>query len=290
MDLFEIYSRFKTERDCHSYLIEMRWPDGIKCVYCSSKIVYRRSYGNGLKCGRCNKSFTVTAGTIFHASKLPLMKWLLAVSQILAAKKGISSLQLARTLHVNKNTAWYMQQRIRKCMKSDILLKGIVEADETYVGGSLGNMSKTKKEQKKPHKTGMAHKQAVLGMIERTSGAIVLRKLPHANGENIKPILKQTISTDSELVTDGFGAYSGMEKHFSNHIKMNHEKGKHRQGDYHLNNIEGFFTTIKRAIIGQYHKITDPHLQNYLDEIAFKKNTPSHLAFNALFIAACATY
>lgn len=288
MDLFEIYSRFKTERDCHSYLIEMRWPDGIKCVYCSSTNVYRRSYGNGLKCGRCNKSFTATVGTIFHATKLPLMKWLLGVSQILAAKKGISSLQLARTLDVNKNTAWYMQQRIRKCMKSDVLLKGIVEADETYVGGSLGNMTKAKKEQKKPHKTGMSHKQAVLGMIERTSGSIVLRKLPHSNGENIKPILKQTISAESELVTDGFGAYSGMDKHFSNHIKMNHEKGKRSQGDYHLNNIEGFFTTIKRAIIGQYHKITNPHLQDYLDEIAFKKNTPPHLAFNALFIAACA--
>jgi transposase-like protein len=290
MDLFEIYSRFKTERDCHSYLIEMRWSDGMKCVYCSSNTVYRRSYGNGLKCGHCNKSFTATTGTLFHASKLPLLKWLLAISQILAAKKGISSLQLARTIHVNKNTAWYMQQRIRKCMKSDILLKGIIEADETYVGGSLGNMTKAKKEQKKPHKTGMAHKQAVLGMIERTSGSIILRKLPHANGENIKPILKQTISAESELVTDGFGAYSGMDKHFSKHIKMNHEKGKRSQGEYHLNNIEGFFTTIKRAIIGQYHKITNPHLQEYLDEIAFKKNNPPHLAFNTFIKTACATF
>jgi transposase-like protein len=290
MDLFEIYSRFKTERDCHSYLIEIRWPDGIKCVYCSSKIVYRRSYGNGLKCGCCNKSFTATVGTIFHASKLPLMKWLLAMSQILAAKKGISSLQLARTLHVNKNTAWYMQQRIRKCMKSDILLKGIIEVDETYVGGSLGNMTKAKKEQKTPHKTGMTHKQAVLGMVERTSGSIVLRKLLHANGENIKPILKQTISSESELVTDGFGGYSGMDKHFRKHIKMNHEKGKRSQGHYHLNNIEGFFTTIKRAIIGQYHKITNPHLQYYLDEIAFKKNTPPQLAFSILIMEACATF
>lgn len=289
MDLHEIYTKFKSDRECHSYLIDLRWPDGVKCVYCSCSIVYKRSYGNGLKCRGCNKSFTATVGTIFHGSNLPLIKWLLAISQILAAKKGISSLQLSRTIQVNKNTAWYMQQRIRNAMKSDIILKGIVEADETYVGGALGNMKKHKKQKRNPQKKGMTHKQAVLGLFERTSGSVTLRALVHANGENIKPILKDQISSESELVTDGFGGYSGMDKHFSKHIKVNHEKGIYSQGNYHTNNIEGFFTIIKRAIVGQYHRISKEHLQSYLDEIVFKKNIPAEIAFKTLLIAACAS-
>ncbi len=144
MNLFDVYKNFQNEKDCHNYLIGLRWPDGIKCVYCQGNEIYRRSYGNGLKCRTCNKSFTVTVGTIFHASKLPLSKWFLAIAQILAAKKGISSLQLSRTIDVNKNTAWYMQQRIRTAMKTDVILSGIIEVDETYIGGALGNMTQKK--------------------------------------------------------------------------------------------------------------------------------------------------
>lgn len=144
MNLFDVYKNFQNEKDCHNYLIDLRWPDGIKCVYCQGNQIYRRSYGNGLKCRSCNKSFTVTVRTIFHASKLPLSKWFLAIAQILAAKKGISSLQLSRTIDVNKNTAWYMQQGIRSAMKTDVILSGIVEVDETYIGGALGNMSQKK--------------------------------------------------------------------------------------------------------------------------------------------------
>ena len=148
MDLFKIYEEFKTERQCVDYLIGLRWPEGVACVYCASGKVYYRSYGNGLKCRCCNKSFTVTTGTIFHSTKLPLSKWFLAIAQILAAKKGLSSLQLSRTIKVNKNTAWYMQMRIRAAMKTDIILSGIVEIDETYVGGALRNMSEKQKDKK----------------------------------------------------------------------------------------------------------------------------------------------
>lgn len=288
MDLFEVYQTFKTEKDCHEYLIKLRWDGTIKCAYCTSDQVYRRSYGNGLKCRSCNKSFTVTTGTIFHASKLSLNKWFLAIAQILAAKKGISSLQLARTIHVNKNTAWYMQLRLRKAMKSDILLRGIVEIDETFVGGALGNMSKEKKKERNPYRSGMTHKRAVLGIIERTTGKISLDVLDHANGENIKPIVKKKVTPESEIVTDGFGGYSGLDKHFQKHVKMNHEKGKRKEGIYNLNSIEGFFTTIKRAVIGQYHKISAKHMQSYMDEISFKKNNEYKESFNLLLIKVCA--
>lgn len=290
MDLIEIYQSFKSEKDCHDYLINLRWPNGIECVYCKSEEVYRRSYGNGLKCRCCNKSFTVTVNTIFHATKLPLSKWFFVIAQILAAKKGISSLQLSRTVKVNKNTAWYMQMRIRSAMRSDVILRGIVEIDETYVGGALNNMSERQKDKRNPFRTGMVHKTPVLGMTERDSGLIILNVLKHADGKNIKPIIKKKVSSDSEIVTDGFGAYYGLGDHFKKHVKLNHEKKKRSEGTYNLSRIEGYFSMLKRAVIGQYHKLSNHHLQSYVDEIAFKKNYNNISAFDLLLTKACAVF
>lgn len=150
MDLFEIQQRFKSERDCEKYLESIRWPSGVECKHCSSHEVYKRNGAKGYKCRTCNSSFSVTAGTIFHSSKLPLIKWFFAISQILSAKKGISSLQLSRSIGVNPNTAWLIQFKIRTAIKTDILLKGIIEVDETYVGGFLRNVHKHLREKKIP--------------------------------------------------------------------------------------------------------------------------------------------
>jgi transposase-like protein len=225
---------------------------------------------------------------MFHSTKLPLSKWFMAISIILSAKKGVSSLQLSRTICVNKNTAWYMQKRIRESMKTDIILNGIIEVDETYVGGSLGNMKAKEKKKRNLHKSGMVHKNPVLGMYEANSGKVRLDRIKHACGETIKPIMKAKISKESEIVTDGFGGYFGLDKHFNKQTKMNHQKKVRKVEGYTLSHIEGFFSTIKRAIIGQYHSLSARHLQSYLDEIAFKKNFNSIDAFELLLIKACA--
>lgn len=290
MDLMEIYRTFESESDCHSYLASIRWSDGVTCVYCQSQKVYCRSGNKGYKCSSCNKSFTVTTGTLLHSSKLPLLKWFIAIAQILAAKKGISSLQLSRTISVNKNTAWYMQYRIRRAMKTDVLLRGLVEVDETYIGGALVNMHKKEKKKRNPNSSGMVHKIPVLGMIERSSGRAALHVIPHANGVHIKPILKRQISQGSELITDGFGGYAGLHKYFKKHVKMNHEKGQRADGIYNLSRIEGFFTLIKRALFGQYHRLDKIHLQSYMDEITFKKNVDPEEAFNVLLNRMCAVF
>lgn len=288
MHLLQVTQNFKTEKECHEYLINIRWKGKIQCVYCESDKVYKRSYGNGLKCRSCNKSFTVTTGTIFHSTKLPLLTWFMAITQILSAKKGISSLQLARVLKINKNTAWYMQSRLRKVMKTDIIMQGIVEVDETYIGGNLGNMHKKQKEQRNPYKSGMTHKVPILGMITRDTGKVHLEVLPHTNGENIKPILFSKIDSKSSVITDGFGGYSGIGKYFEEHIKMNHEKKIWNIENFSLSKIEGFFTLIKRAVFGQYHKISKKHIQSYMDEIAFKQNYSNENAWDALINRACA--
>lgn len=241
MDLMEIYKNFTTETDCHNYLIQLRWPNGIECVYCCSKQIYRRTNENRLKCRCCNKSFSVTAKTIFHSTKLPLSKWFFAVVQILAAKKGISSLQLSRTIHVNKNTAWYMQMRIRAAMKSDLLLRGIIEVDEDFYFGE------------------------------------------------VKIVSPANPNQDKTLVLKSHGVYSskfGDQLEYKR-IRMNELRKSGRleaDGEW----IKPFVSMFKRAVIGQYHKLSERHRHKYLLEIDFKKNYHSTEAFDILLLKACA--
>ncbi len=191
---------------------------------------------------------------------------------ILHAKKGISSLQLSRDIGVNKNTAWYLQKRIRQAMnEDDIILGGVIETDESYVGGSLSNKHYYKKQGLKYDKSGMEHKTAVLGMVQR-KGKIVTKVLNKAWGKEIKPIMKDRIEKSSEVVTDGFGGYKDLDQHFKKHIKLNRTKFIRKVDSYHTNTIEGFWSMLKRAVIGQYHKVSPRYLQNYLDEITFKYN------------------
>ena len=288
MDLHEILKKYNTEQECVNYLKLLRWKGKTECTYCFSTRVYERNGSCRFKCRDCNRSFSVTVGTIFHNSKIPLTKWFLAISIVIAAKKGISSRQLARTINVNKDTAWYMQYRIRLAMKEDVLLQGLVEVDETYIGGALGNMSPEKKEKRNPFRSGMVHKMPVLGMMERNKGKVGLFCIDRANMKTIQPIMKEVINSKSKIVTDGFGGYYGVGKHFNKHIRINAEKKQRAWGRYHVNNIEGFFSIIKRAIIGQYHHLSREHLQSYMDEIAFKKNHRNESGFNLLLTKACA--
>lgn len=282
MNLYQIKQDFNSEEECHDYLISLRWPEGVNCTSCKSTQVYRRNGSNRFKCRSCNKSFSVTAGTIFHSSKLPLLKWFLAISQILAAKKGISSLQLARTIDVHKNTAWYMQERLRSAMSEDIFMSGVVESDETYIGGALANMKPAQIKKRNPFKSGMGHKLPVLGLYERQSKRVNLISLGHASGKSIKPQLYKLVDKTTKLVTDGFGAYAKLDEYYDKHVITNNSKGIRRIGDYHLNHIEGFFSTIKRAIFGQYHILSARHLQGYMNEIAFKKNYSFEESFELL--------
>ena len=272
MEILETIKKYGTQEQCVRYLEKTRWGDKAVCPYCSSERSSNRKDVLRHKCHDCNRSFSVLIGTIMEATKLPLPKWFLAMNLILNAKKGISSLQLARDIGVNKNTAWYLQKRIRQAMdEGDSILRGIIETDESYVGGSLVNKHKKHKEIKGYNKCGMEHKTPVLGMLQR-KGKIVVRVLNKAFGKEIKPIMKKSISKESDLVTDGFGGYKDLGEYFNQHIILNHSKKIRRIGEYHTNSIEGFWSMLKRAIMGQYHKISPEHLQEYLNELAFKYN------------------
>lgn len=281
MDLYSLHQKFKNEKSCQDHLKKVRWPEGVVCPFCNGKKIHHRKVDSRMKCKSCCSSFSSTSQTVFHSTKLPLLKWFAAISVITSAKKGISSLQLARTINVNKNTAWYLQMRLRKAMKEEQYLKGLIEVDETYIGGSLEKMSPKRKKEVNPFKSGMIHKTPVLGMLQR-NGSTILKVLDHASGKTIKPILKQNIDASSKVVTDGFGAYYGIGDHFEKHVKLNHEKNQRTWARYNTSSIEGFFSTIKRAIIGQYHKVTEYHLQSYMDEISFKRNNSEENIFDTL--------
>ena len=272
MELIEVLTVYNTQQKCIEYLEEQKWGGVPKCPYCDSNRSSKRKNGLRHKCHGCNKSYSVLVGSIMESTKLPLVKWFAAMCLMLNAKKGISSLQLSRDIGVNKNTAWYLQKRVRKAMnEDDIILKGLVEADESYIGGSLVNKHYYKKQSLNYNKSGIEHKTPVLGMIQR-QGKILAKVLGKAWGEEIKPILKEKVDKSSELITDGFGGYKDLDQHFKQHIRLNHSKYVRKVGQYHTNTIEGFWSILKRAIIGQYHKVTPRYLQSYLDEITFKYN------------------
>jgi transposase-like protein len=271
MDLMEIVTDFGTQRKCIDHLEKIRWPEGPECPYCQSKKFSTKKIELRYRCKSCSNSYSVLVGTIFHASKLPLPKWFAAIALIKDAKKGISSLQLARHLKVNKNTSWYLQSRIRQAMKEDLFFDGTIEIDEVFIGGSTTNMHESYLAKHEIKRDGKEHKMTVLGMLER-KGQIALRVIPKANKEHIRPILRERISSRSTLITDGHGSYVSLHKEFDKHVSLNHAKRQHKKGEFNLSSIEGFWALLKRAVIGVYHSLSLRHLQSYVDEIAFKYN------------------
>lgn len=278
MELLEITKKLNTQKRCIAYLEKLRWSNGVVCPYCES--THNKKIKTELRhhCNGCGRSFSVMVGTIFEATGLPLPKWFIAISLIMHAKKGMSSRQLARSIQVNKDTAWYIQKRLREAMDSgNGLLKGIVEADETYIGGNVKNKHKKIRDHLRETgevATGMIHKTPVVGLLER-KGNVIVQVIPYANGETIKPIIRNKVDKSCVIVSDGFGAYSGLHKEYCGHEVINHHNDEFVRGEFHTNNIEGFWSLVKRGIVGQYHKITYRYLQNYLNEFSFKYNLKS---------------
>jgi transposase-like protein len=283
MELIKMIEKYKTKGKCIGYLEKQRWSGVPLCPYCGSTKSSKKTQEFRHTCHDCGRSYSVLVGTIFEATKLPINKWFAAICLIINAKKGISSLQLARNLHVNKNTAWYLQKRIRKAMQDDDhILKGIVEIDETYVGGSMANKHYIKKlESGNKYTAGMEHMVPILGMIER-EGKIILKVLEKAHGKEIKPFVKSKVAPESTIITDGFGGYFGLDSQFKSHIILNHSQNQWKINQFNTSTLEGFWTLLKRAIIGQYHKISRDHLQDYLNELAFKYNYKHTNMFNIL--------
>jgi hypothetical protein len=271
-NLKELMVKFSDEAQCRAFLVQQRWDGSPVCPYCKCEKWYSIEGGKRFKCGNscCYKKYSVTVGTIFHASNIPLTTWFPAMYLITAHKKGISSVQLAKDLGVTQKTAWFMLHRIRESLKdkgSD-LLTGMVEVDETYVGGRMKN--RHKKTRNNRNLVANENKTAVIGMVSR-EGKLKTEVMPLKN-DIIMNIVKKHVDTQAQLITDGAGAYYYAHKDYAKHEIIYHSKDEFVRGVFHTNTIEGFFAYLKRSIFGIYHQVSPKHLQAYCNENAYRYN------------------
>ena len=280
MNLIDVTRQFKTDDDCLAYLESMRWPDGIRCPVCGCNRISKitRKPGGDNKRTRiyqcleetCKQQFSATAGTIFNDSHLPLTKWFMALALIVDAKKSISANQLKEHLGIGSyRTAWYMAHRIRKAMenKGSADFSGIIEMDETYLGGKVHG--KTMREAKKA-------KLVIVGIKQR-GGNVRFFHAPDAKIETLAKYLKEHVSADVEyIMTDELPAYpkalrlSGHD--IEKHRTVNHSAEIWVDGNTTTNGIESAFSLFKRGVIGSFHKISIKHLHRYLSEFETRFN------------------
>ena len=292
MNLIDIFRKFPTEESCFAHLERVRFGQEPYCPHCGSVKVARKADGKRIgrwNCGDCHGSFNVLSGTIFQKTRIPLQKWFLGIGLMVNTKKSISSCQLARDLDLNQKSAWYMQQRIRAEMATDQrdLLNGIVEADETYVGGKprKGN----KRENDKPAKRGRGtSKVPVIGAVERHGNVVakVADQPGQLTGRGILQFVQSNVDPEeSILITDEFSAYRAV-RPYMNHAVINHSV-QYVDEDTHTNTIESFWSLVKRAWMGTHHHYTRKHLPLFIAESCWKYNNRKNSPGFDTFIGEC---
>ncbi len=278
-NLIELITSMPTEKDCREYFAKQRWEDGKPvCVHCGSHKVYAIAQGKRYECGEkdCLKRFSVTCGTIFHNSKIGLVKWFTAVYLCINNKKGISSHQLARQIGVTQKTAWFMLHRIRLIPQeqdSNTMLSNTVELDESFVGGIVSNMNKTRRSKLRTDKGTLPNKTMVVGMVERGGSLKLFAGGMSNNAGIVLPLVYKNISPDANVITDEALTYTGLSKQFAGHQTINHNTEEYVRDNIHTNTIEGVFSILKRTIIGTHHYLSAKHLDKYCKEISYRYNT-----------------
>lgn len=283
-NLLEAQAYFHSEEICRKHLERLCWGETPVCPYCASaKAPYKLKGGKRYRCSDkdCRADFSVTIGTIFENSKIPLQKWFLAIYIASAHKKGISSLQLSRDIGVTQKTAWFLLHRIREMLdnKAPLMLEGIVEVDETYVGGKEHNKHQSPHAKKKRlagrksfPKTHGSDKAMVFGLLAR-DGNVVNFVVPNAHTETLLPIINNLVKKGSTMVTDQLNAYTNVTKLGYKHESVNHYQREYVRGIAHTAGIDGYWSLLKRGIVGIYHNVSPKHLQRYCDEFSYRYNT-----------------
>lgn len=280
MDLMKLIVKFDTDEKCRIALEKLRWPEGVRCIRCGSEKISRNYKRNQFECTPCGYHFSVTAGTIFHDSHLPLRKWFIATYLICESKKGVSALQLKRVLGVAYKTAWYLCHRIREAVKdADTTMLGLdsgfVECDEAFIGGRVKWMHKKDRERlARGGHPGTRGKKVVFGAIER-NGKL---RLQYGGQDSVsipavRAFLKAKLADETKIIsTDGHAAYRGIDDDNTIHVTVDHSKGEYVRGLAHTNTLEGVWSLFKRSIVGSYHQISMKHIDRYLDEFEFRFN------------------
>jgi transposase-like protein len=280
LNLASLSPLFVDEEKARKFLEVNRWPKGPVCPHCGSANVYtltakpdsRKPVRPGVyKCGSCREQFTVRIGTIFEDSKIPLRKWLMAFHLMTSSKKGISSHQIAREVGITQKSAWFLCHRIREAMRQEPLaglLKGTVEADETYVGARKPRFKGTSK----PGRG--TSKKPVMVLVERNGNA---RSMPieKVDGATLKGEVRKHVDLSARIMTDDWKSYGGLDEEFADHEVICHSNGQYaRMNDegvsVNTNTAESFFALLKRGHYGIFHSFSREHTHRYCDEFAFR--------------------
>jgi transposase-like protein len=264
---FQLFEMFPDQETAREYLEGRLWPNGPRCPVCGLGERITARIGGFYRCNQCKEDFTVRTGTIFERSHVPLHKWVYAMYLLVTARKGISSMQLAKEIGITQKSAWFVLHRLREACGSDLKkLQGIIEIDETYVGGKEANKHESKKLKAG---RGTIGKTAVLGMRQR-AGRIVAMPIANTDAQTIQEAILQNVEIGSTLHTDEAGAYVGISGF--DHDTVNHSQKEFARDGVTTNGIESVFAVLKRGLIGVYHHASPKHLDRYVDEFAFRLN------------------
>src|SRR5580704_11310103 len=271
---------FMNETAARAAIESVLWPHGPVCPRCGSfdrigKIDGKSARPGLYYCGECKRQFTVTVGTIFERSKVPLSKWWLAIHLMASSKKGMSAHQLHRSLGVTYQTAWFLEHRIREAMRSGSLAPmggpgSIVEVDETFIGRVEGVPKQ---------RGGSAHKNVVLTLVERGGSARSFH-IDSTRRADVEGIMRANIRKESRLMTDEARHYKAIGREFESHESVNHGEEEYGRGIVHTNTVENFYSVFKRGMKGIYQHCGEKHLHRYVAEFDFRYNERAVLGVN----------
>jgi len=272
--VFELTQTFSTEQDCIDYLEMLKWNKLPISPFDETLKVYKCK-NNQYRCKNTGKYFNVKTGTMFENSKVSLRKWFMAIWLVTSHKKGISSIQLGKDIGVRQATAWFMLQRIRACfgIENNNELEGVVECDETFIGGKNKNRHKDKKV---PHSQGRSFKDKVpvMGMLQR-NGKMNAFVITDTKRKSIQPLICRYVNPEKTLlISDEWWAYKGLDKYYTHNV-IDHSKKEYvslQDNNIHTNNIEGSWNILKRSVSGMYNHVSKKHLQKYVDEFVYRFN------------------